>query len=171
MVLPVIKYGSPLLREKSVDLDGCNIVQDIAIKMTYTLKHMGAIGLAGPQVGLLKNVFIINTSSMKIEGLSLIDKIYINPEILNYSEQGNYYQEACLSIPGIWEELLRPEKIEVRYRNENFDWREEVLQGFPARIFQHEYDHLQGVLFVDKLSSIQRKLLQSRLKALEKMNK
>ena len=164
MILPVIKYGSPILRKKAFDLDKGDEYKEIANNMMLTLKNAGGIGLSGPQVGLLKNIFVIDTSPMKNDGITAFEKAIFNPLILHYSEEEVYYNEGCLSIPGIHEDIFRPEKIEVRYRDENFDWHEEVLEGVVARIFQHEYDHLEGILFIDKLSAIRKKLIKSKLR-------
>jgi peptide deformylase len=97
------------------------------------------------------------------DGIEKIQKAYFNPEIIHYVEAVNYYHEGCLSIPDIFEDVLRPEKIEVRYRDENFDWKEEVVEGIVARIFQHEFDHLQGILFIDKISARRKKLIKRKL--------
>jgi peptide deformylase len=92
-----------------------------------------------------------------------IQKTYFNPEMIHYGEKKNYYHEGCLSIPDIFEDVLRPEKIEVRYRDEYFDWKEEVLNGIAARIFQYEFDHLQGILFIDKIRALRKKLIKGKL--------
>lgn len=168
MILPIIKYGSSTLRKKAFNIDKGDNISEIAASMFDTLKKAQGIGLAGPQVALLKNIFIIDTSPLKEDNIELTEKMYINPEIINYHENEIYYNEGCLSIPGINEDILRPDKIEVRYRDENFDWHEEALEGLIARIFQHEYDHLQGILFIDRLSSLKKKLIKRKLHAITK---
>ena len=168
MTLPIIKYGSPTLRKKAFDIDRVDSFPELVQNMAITLKNADGIGLAGPQVGLLKNIFIIDTSPLEDKGVEIIEKAFLNPDIIHFSENKVYYKEACLSIPGINEEVLRPDKIEVRYRDENFDWHEEVLEGIVARIFQHEYDHLFGILFIDKISAIRSKLLKSKLREIVK---
>jgi peptide deformylase len=164
MILPVIKYGSRILRKKAFDLDTADSFLEIAGNMSETLKKAGGIGLAGPQVGILKNLFIIDTTPFKENEVEKVEKVYFNPSILHYSENKVYYNEACLSIPGVYEDVLRPEKIEVRYRDEHFDWHEEILEGIVARIFQHEYDHLQGILFIDKLNPLTKKMIKNKLR-------
>ena len=136
---------------------------ELVRNMAFTLKKADSIGLAGPQVGILKNLFIIDTSPLEDKGVEIVEKAYFNPDIIHYSENIVYYNEGCLSIPGINEDVLRPDKIEVRYRDENFDWHEDVLEGLVARIFQHEFDHLQGILFVDKLSALKKKMIRNKL--------
>jgi peptide deformylase len=166
MILPLIKYGSPLLRKNSFDIDAGEDFAQLAANMSHTLKNAEGIGLAGPQVGMLKNIFIIDTTPVK--DAESVERVFFNPIIIHYGEVVVYYTEGCLSIPGINEEILRPDKIEVRYRNENFDWQEEVLNGLIARIFQHEFDHLQGILFIDKLNPLKKKLIRNRLREIKK---
>jgi len=166
MVLPVIRYGSPLLRRKSIGFNGPEEIKTLSGDMSETLKRYEGIGLAAPQVSLLKNIFIIDTNPLADKGVVSVEKVIVNPEIVDYGSDNSYYTEGCLSIPEIFEDILRPEKIEVRYRDENFDLHKEILDGILARIFQHEYDHLNGVLFIDRLYPLKRKLIQSRLKGI-----
>jgi peptide deformylase len=168
MILPIIKYGSSLLRSKAFDIDKGDNFTELAANISSTLKREQGLGLAGPQVSVLKNIFVIDTSAFQEEKNVPAEMVIMNPEIIHFNEEMEYYNEGCLSIPGIFEDVKRPGKIEVRYRDENFDLREEVLDGIVARIFQHEYDHLQGILFIDHLSAIRRKLLKSRLNQISK---
>lgn len=167
MILPIIKYGSATLRKKALEIDKGDSFSELTQNMMQTLKNTEGIGLAGSQVGVLKNIFIIDTSPLEENGIERIEKVYFNPVITHYSENNEYYNEGCLSIPGINEDVSRPDKIEVRYRDENFDWKEEILDGIVARIFQHEYDHLLGILFIDKLSALKKKLIKSRLREIK----
>jgi peptide deformylase len=168
MILPIYKYGSHILRKNALDIDKGDLFKKIAQNMALTLKKADGIGLAGPQVGALKNIFIIDTTSLTDKGIKVVEKTYINPVILHYGEENIVYAEGCLSIPGIIEEVLRPEKIEVRYRDENFDWQEEVLDGIIARIFLHEFDHLQGTLFVDRINPLRKKLVRMQLREIQR---
>jgi len=171
MVVPIIIYGSSVLRQKSNDLEGNDDIISLAVNMKETLRNAGGLGLAAPQVGLLKNIFVIDTSPLEDEGIKQIQRAYINPEILNFGDDHVYYNEGCLSIPEIFEDVHRPEKIEVRYRDEQYNLHEEILDGLIARIYQHEYDHLEGILFVDRLSSLRRKLIRSKLNHLKRTTK
>jgi peptide deformylase len=164
MILTIIKIGSPMLRKKSYDIDENDDFKEIATNMFQTIKKYNGIGLAGPQVSVLKNIFIIDSNPLKEKGIMPVEKVIVNPEILNFSDDTAYYTEGCLSIPDIFEDLLRPENVEVRYRDENYDLHEEVLNGVVARIFQHEYDHLQGILFVDRLNPLKRNLIKGKLR-------
>jgi peptide deformylase len=167
MILPIIKYGSSTLRKKAFEIDKGDSFSELTQNMRQTLKNAEGIGLAGPQVGELKNIFIIDTSPLKDRGIKTVEKVYFNPTIIHYSKNDVYYNEGCLSIPGINEDVSRPDKIEVRYRDENFDWKEEILDDIIARIFQHEYDHLLGILFIDKLSALKKKLIKSKLRKIK----
>jgi peptide deformylase len=168
--MPIVIYGSPVLRKKTFDIDAEDDFTEMASSMRETLKQAYGIGLAAPQVGILKSMFVIDTSSFENENCNSVEKAFINPEILNYSEKSTYYNEGCLSIPGIFEDVNRPEEVEVRYRDLNFDWQEEILTGIVARIFQHEYDHLEGILFIDRLSKIRKRLLKIKLSQIIKRN-
>ena len=165
MGLQIIIYGSPFLRKKSVEITENDNAALIAENLLNTLKNEGGLGLAGPQTGILKRIFIMDTSLLAKEDSSIkkIEKAIVNPEIVNLSEKKEYYNEGCLSIPGIYEDVLRSETIDVRYYDANFNLFEERLNGIEARIFQHEFDHLEGVLFIDRLSSLRRKLLAGKL--------
>ncbi|MBN2637172.1 MAG: peptide deformylase [Prolixibacteraceae bacterium] len=163
MVIPIVIYGSSVLRKKTFDIDTGDDFVQLAENMKETLKNARGIGLAGPQVGLLKSIFIIDTTPLASDGIEPVEKIFLNPILLELDENTSWYNEGCLSIPGIYEDIKRPEKVMVRYRDLNFDWKEEILKGTEARIFQHEYDHLQGILFVDRLSALRRKLIRSKL--------
>jgi peptide deformylase len=170
MNLKIIKYGSPILRKKSAKITDSDNVALISENLFAVLKKEGGLGLAGPQVGILKQVFIMDTSLLAEEDSSIakIEKAIVNPEIIAFSKEKSYYNEGCLSIPGIYEDVLRPETIDVRYDDINFNRIEERLDGIKARIFQHEYDHLKGVLFIDKLSPLKRKLLSGKLNRIKR---
>lgn len=164
MILPIVLYGSKTLRNKAHDIDKKDSFTELATNMAHTLKTQKGYGLAGPQVAVLKNIFVIDATAGGENGTETDVKMYVNPEILDYSAEEIYFSEGCFSIPGVFEDVIRPDKIEVRYRNENFDVREETLDGLTARIFQHEYDHLQGILFIDRLNSLRKRMIKSKLK-------
>ena len=170
MILPVIKYGSPILRKFSYDIHEEDLPEQVSKNMFDTLKKDGGIGLAGPQIGLLKKIFIMDTTLLLEDDplLQKVEQVFVNPKILEVSDDQVIYNEGCLSIPGIYKDLYRPAKIRVRYQNLSFNTIEEELEGMPARIFQHEYDHLEGILFIDKLSALQRKLISGKLNKIRK---
>jgi len=156
------------LRKKTFRISDDVNISEITCNMRLTLKKAGGIGLAGPQVGLLKSIFIIDTSPLKDDGIDVLENIYINPEIFDSSDEYLNFSESCLSIPGIYEDVLRPEKIHVRYEDENYIVRDEILYGLTARIFQHEFDHLMGILFIDKINPLRRKMLGGKLNEIAK---
>jgi len=161
--MPIVIYGSSVLRKKTFDLDTGDDFVQLAENMKETLKNARGIGLAGPQIGLLKSIFVVDTTPLENDKIESVEKVFLNPVIMEHDDNTSWYNEGCLSIPEIFEDVKRPEKVEVRYRDLNFDWKEETLTGLEARIFQHEYDHLQGILFVDRLSTLRRKLIKGKL--------
>ena len=146
-------------------------INPLAENMMETLKKQGGIGLAAPQVGWLKNLFVIDTTPFENEGVEKLEKVFINPEICEMSTDTDYFNEGCLSIPGIFEEVKRPEKVAVRYQDIDSKWQEEELSGITSRIFQHEYDHLQGILFIDRISNLRKKTLHKKLFYIVRKNK
>jgi len=170
MILPIIKYGSPILRKFSYDIHEEDLPEQVSKNMFDTLKKDAGIGLAGPQIGLLKKIFILDTTPLLEDDplLKKVEQVFVNPQILDVSDDRVIYNEGCLSIPGIYKDLYRPAKIRVRYQDLSFNTIEEELDGMPARIFQHEYDHLEGILFIDKLSALQRKLISGKLNKIRK---
>jgi len=170
MIAMVFKYGSSVLRKKSVSVLESDDINSLTINLFQILKKEGGIGLASPQIGVLKRIFVINTSPIveKDNSVVRIEKVYINPSIIWKSEESIIYSEGCLSIPEIYEEVERPLKIRAIYHDLQFNKIEKEIEGIEARIFQHEFDHLDGILFIDKINPLRRKLLKSRLKRIEK---
>ena len=170
MIVPIIKYGSSLLRKHTSVITKDDNSAQIVANLFDTLKTEAGIGLAGPQIGLLKRLFVMDTSPLTDDDSSVekIEEAVINPEIVEKSSETVIYNEGCLSIPGIYRDVIRPEKIRVRYQDVSFNTIEKELDGIQARIFQHEYDHLDGILFIDRLNSIERKLLAGKLSKIRK---
>ena len=162
----IIKYGSPVLRKTSEIITEDDNVKEMSELLFNIAEKENGIGLACPQIGILKRMFIIDTSAIcEINPKNeYIKETYINPEILSVGKAKIYYKEGCLSIPGIYEDVLRSETIMVRYTDINFNTCEENITGLKARVFQHEYDHLNGILFIDKLSFMRKRLLSGKLK-------
>lgn len=160
-VLPIIKLGHPSLRKKAEPVtsfdDG---LRTLAANMIDTMRANDGIGLAGPQVNVLKRIFVIDVSLL-VEGEEA--QAFINPEIVTRDGSGDM-EEGCLSIPGISAEVTRPDTISVRYQTLDGEEVEEELDDLFARVYQHELDHLNGVLFIDHLPTLQRKLLDPKLK-------
>lgn len=166
MILPVFGFGHPLLRKVSDDISpdypGLEKLIDDMFETMYSSK---GVGLAAPQVGVSIRLFIIDATPYAEEvgeGVPL-KGVYINTHII--SEEGDpwSFEEGCLSIPDIREEVVRQPKVTMRYVNEKFEPQEATFDGMMARIIQHEYDHLDGVMFVDHISNLRKMLLRKRL--------
>lgn len=171
MIYPVYIYGSPVLRKVAQDItpDYPNLEQLIR-DMFETMYQSDGIGLAAPQVGLSIRLFVIDGSALADDDPSLknFKKAFINAHILERFDEKVRYSEGCLSIPNLHEEVERESKLRIKYVDENFQPHEEVFEGMAARIIQHEYDHLDGILFTDRLSSIRKQLIKSKLTAISK---
>ena len=166
-VLPIIKLGHPTLRKKAEKISSFD--EELALlaeNMVDTMHLADGIGLAGPQVNVSKRIFVID---LEIIDETLEPKAYINPEILE-QESESTMEEGCLSIPDIAAEVDRPKTLKVRYQTLDGETVEEDISGMLARVFQHELDHLDGVLFIDHLPTIQRKLLEPKLKKIREDN-
>ena len=171
MIYPVSIIGSSVLRQKTKDIDKDfpNLTQLIE-DMWETMYASDGVGLAAPQIGKSIRVLVIDASPMEEEDPTLKDfkKVFINAEITELSEDTELMVEGCLSIPGINEEVKRSNKIRIVYYDENFKFYDEEYEGFAARVIQHEYDHLDGILFTDRVSPIRKQLLKGKLLAISK---
>lgn len=180
MILPIIAYGDPVLRKVGVEIDQHypNLVELIE-NMKETMVNAQGVGLAAPQIGLAIRLFIVDTSPFGADEdledeerafLGNFKKTFINAKILN--EEGNEwaFSEGCLSIPDIREDVFRQEKVTIEYVDENFVKHTDVLNGLAARVVQHEYDHIEGILFTDKISSLKKRLIKKKLENISKGN-
>lgn len=171
MVLPVYVYGMSVLRKvaKEIPEDFENLDQLIE-DMFETMHASDGVGLAAPQVGKSLRIFVVDTSPMADSGehpeLSGFRKVFINPIIIEEWGDPWSFEEGCLSLPNIREEVTRPDHVRIEYYDENWNLKEEVYDGIRARVIQHEYDHLEGRLFVDLINPIRRKLLSTRLNSI-----
>lgn len=170
MILPISVYGTTVLRKEAQEIDqNYTGLQEIIKNMYETLEKADGVGLAAPQVGNSIRLFIVNASKLEEtngEDMSEFKKVFINPIILEEEGEEVSYQEGCLSVPGIYEEVSRKSKIKIEYYDENFVLKEENYDGYKARIIQHEYDHLDGIIFTDHLSGIKKRLLKGKLSAI-----
>lgn len=166
MKYPITVYGDPILRKKAqaIDKDYPNF-QELLDNMWETMYYSDGVGLAAPQVGLGIRMFVLDASSGADEEPELADfkKVFINPTILEISGEEWIMNEGCLSLPEIREDVSRPDVVKIRYFDENFVEHEETFKGFAGRVIQHEYDHLEGKLFIDYLSPLRKRLLKSKL--------
>jgi len=178
MILPIIAYGDPVLRKVGVDIDKDYPNLDALIEnMKETMENAQGVGLAAPQIGKAIRLFIVDTSPFgadedleesEREFLSNFKKIFINAKILNEEGDEWVFNEGCLSIPDVREDVFREPKITIEYFDENFEKHTEVLEGLAARVVQHEYDHIEGILFTDKISSLKKRLLKKKLENISK---
>lgn len=173
MVLPVYVYGMPVLRkiapEIPEDFEGLDqLIED----MFETMHASDGVGLAAPQVGKSLRIFVVDTSPMaeNREEPELRDwrKVFINPYIIEEWGDPWSFEEGCLSLPNLREEVIRPAHVRIEYYDEQWNLKEEMYEGIQARVIQHEYDHLDGILFTDKVTPLRRKLLNGRLNAISK---
>lgn len=167
MILPIYTLGDAVLRQKAELVTGVDKNLDKLIKdMFETMYQADGIGLAAPQVGQSLDLLVVDISVTK-EGRDTLPMVFINPEFID--KQGSCsMEEGCLSVPGINDFVERPEIITVRFRDEHFNERIETFDGMSARVIQHEYDHLQGTLFVDYLSAFRKTLLKNRIRDIQK---
>lgn len=174
MILPIVGYGDAVLRKKGEEIskDYPELNQLIS-NMFDTMYNANGVGLAAPQIGLAVRLFVIDTtpfsenddlSKQEQEELNGFKKVFINAKILK--EEGGLwaFNEGCLSIPGIHEDVVRHDKITIEYFDENFNKHTEEYDGLRARVIQHEYDHIEGILFTDKISSLKKRLIEKKLK-------
>jgi peptide deformylase len=173
MDVPIKLYGSSSLRKHCKEVIDTDDVHQISRMLFETLKKAKGIGLAAPQINLIKRAFVIDTSPLNEDDLTIekFEGIFINPVIIDSNSENIIYHEGCLSFPGIFEEVSRPEKILVRFQDTLFKTHEEELDGIKSRIFQHEFDHLDGILFIDKISLLKRKILSSKLNKIKRLSK
>lgn len=169
MIYPIVIIGDPILREetKEINKDYPNLPKLID-DMFETMYEASGVGLAAPQIGLPIRLFVVDASPMEEEGLEGFKKVFINPEILTEEGEGWKFEEGCLSIPGLREMVERQADIRISYYDENFNHHEETYSGLAARVIQHEYDHLEGILFTDKLSPLRKSLIKNKLAAISK---
>ena len=165
MILPIVSFGNSILRCKCSPVQENQPIEDILKNMYETMYNAQGVGLAAPQVGLDLSIFIIDTTPFCDDENNLIPlkKEFINPEIIDYSGKDESFNEGCLSIPGLREDVIRKDQIKIRYFDKNFNEYTEKYEGINSRVIQHEYDHLIGVLFTDRVSTLKKKLLKSKL--------
>jgi len=160
---PIVIYGDPVLREVSEPVDEINQeTKDLVSDLIGTLKKASGLGLAAPQIAVLKRVFIVDLSAIDITATL---KVFINPEILDTSGEAEF-EEGCLSFPGIYQKITRPARARVRAIDRDGKQFEMEATGMAARAILHEYDHLEGKLFIDHMSPMTRTMLKGRLKKL-----
>jgi peptide deformylase len=179
MILPIVAYGATVLRKVAGDINADYPQLDKFIEdMWETMYYSNGVGLAAPQVNKDIRVFVIDTEQIfenldddeqgKYPDAPGVKKVFINPHVQELEGEEWAYNEGCLSIPKIREDIMRPETIVLEYLDENFQPHTETFNGITARVIQHEYDHLEGKLFIDYLKPLKRKMLQGKLADISK---
>jgi peptide deformylase len=164
MIYPIVLYGDPVLKKPAEDIEeGSMDVKALAEDMFETMHNANGIGLAAPQIGKSIRMFVVDGSPLDEEGMEDFKKVFVNPEIVWEKGKEWAFEEGCLSIPGVREDVHRPETLRINYLDENFEEHEEEFDGMKARIIQHEYDHIEGVLFTDYLTPLKKRLLKGKL--------
>ena len=179
MILPIVAYGDPVLKKIAAEMDpSYPDLHQLVENMFETMYKAKGVGLAAPQIGKSIRLFIVDGSPFaedeedeldpRAEGILNFKKTFINPVITSETGDEWAFNEGCLSIPKIREDVYRQETIQISYYDENWEFHEDTFSGYAARIIQHEYDHIEGILFTDHLSVLKRKLLQKRLTNISK---
>jgi len=173
MILPIVAYGDPVLKKKAKNIDkDYPKLESLIENMWDTMYNAYGVGLAAPQVGLPVRMFMIDPAPFaedddlndtEKEELKNLRKVFINPEITSQSGEEWVFNEGCLSIPDVREDVFRQPEITIEYFDENWEKHTETYSGLAARVIQHEYDHIEGILFTDKLSSLKKRLIKSKL--------
>lgn len=170
MILPIYTYGQPVLRKEAENLstedpEVREMLKELIPNMFETLTRADGVGLAAPQIGQAIRVVIIDLTSCSndLPEYSDFRKVYINPDIYEVSEEESSLEEGCLSVPGIHENVKRPVAVRIKYLDENFEAHDEELTGYPARVIQHECDHLDGQMFIDRITGLRKQMIKGKL--------
>ena len=172
MVLPIIGYGAIVLKTKTKEIPADYPELNKLISDMYeTMYDASGVGLAAPQIGKSIRLFVIDTSPFDTDDfeqnsgfeVKSVKKTFINPVMIDESGENASFEEGCLSIPNIREHINRKSDITIKYQDENFTHHQETFSGILARVIQHEYDHLEGTLFTDKISPFKKKLIKGKL--------
>ena len=171
MILPVVAFGDPVLREVGIDIskdfDG---LPKLIENMWETMYGAEGVGLAAPQIGKSIRLFVIDASPFAEDepGLEGFKKVFINAEILEETGEEWAFKEGCLSIPGLRDNVKRQETIKIKYFDEQFKEHIEEYSGFAERVIQHEYDHIDGILFTDKINPLKKQMIKRKLTDISK---
>ncbi|MFA8449259.1 MAG: peptide deformylase [Bacteroidales bacterium] len=168
MILPITVYGHPTLKKVAKDIDKDYPELNTLIENMFdTMNNTGhGIGLAAPQINKSIRLFVIDARDLEDHFPEAKDfkKVFINAKITEYGDETDVIEEGCLSIPGLGEDVERPTKIKITYMNENWEQQEEVFEGYLARVVQHEYDHIEGKVYVDRIAPLRKMLIKKKLR-------
>ncbi|MCL6217611.1 peptide deformylase [Zunongwangia pacifica] len=174
MILPIVAYGDPVLKKKAKPIDkDYPKLEELISNMWDTMYNAYGVGLAAPQVGVPIRLFVIDAapfaedddlSASEKEYLKGFKKVFINAQIIEETGDEWAFSEGCLSIPDVREDIFRKPEVTIEYQDQNFETQKETFTGLAARVVQHEYDHTEGILFTEKISSLKKRLINGRLK-------
>lgn len=173
MILPVVAYGHPVLKKVAREIDpSFPKLKEFVADMFETMYLSDGVGLAAPQVNQSIRVFVVDCSAFsdKYPEAKEYKRVFINPEIYGYEGDEYSFNEGCLSFPGLREDIVRKPVIHIKYFDEDFQPHDERIDGINARVIQHEYDHIQGIVFVDRMSSLRRMIIKGKLNDISKGN-
>ncbi|GAA0891610.1 peptide deformylase [Fulvivirga kasyanovii] len=169
MIYPIVVYGDPVLKKKAREIEKGELdVKQLSEDMFETMEAASGIGIAAPQIGKSLRMFVVDGRPIEDEDMEDFKKVFINPQILEETGDEWAFEEGCLSIPNIREDVFRNERLTIRYFDENWVEHEETYDGMKARIIQHEYDHIEGILFTDHLSPLKKRMLKGKLQNITK---
>jgi peptide deformylase len=179
MILPIVAYGADILRKKALDIDPDYLnLEKLIADMWETMYASNGVGLAAPQINKNIRLFVMDSAQIfehqeedekgQYPDEPGVKKVFINAQIVEFGGDDWSYNEGCLSIPKIREDILRPEDVTIEYLDENFQPHTETFNGITARIIQHEYDHIEGKLFIDYLKPLKKKMLKGKLNDISK---
>ena len=175
MILPIVAYGDPVLRKRGMDIpENTPEIQTLIDNMFETMYNASGVGLAAPQVDRSLRLFVVDTKGFTDEdeededGLADFKKVFINPQIIEEDGEEWAFNEGCLSVPDVREDVVRPERIRIKYLDRDFNEHDEVYDDLKARVIQHEYDHIEGILFTDHLSPLRKRIIKSKLNNISK---
>lgn len=168
MILPVVAYGDPVLRQPTEEVwADYPQLQELIDNMFETMVNANGIGLAAPQVGFPIRLFVVDSGQLKKSDEELkiepLKEVFINPKRIDHSDKLCDYEEGCLSLPGVREDVTRPEEVTLEYTDREWHTQKKTFTGLNARVIQHEYDHIEGILFTDRLKPLKKRLLKKRL--------
>lgn len=169
MIYPIVMYGDPVLRQRAKDIEPGTDLKQLVDDMFETLDAANGIGLAAPQIGKSIRLFVVDGTALDEEpGMADFKKVFVNAEMVEEAGTPWEFEEGCLSIPNIREKISRKGQLRIRYFDEDWNPVEETFDGMKARIIQHEYDHIEGKMFVDYLTPLKKRILKGKLSDISK---
>lgn len=169
MIYPIVLFGDPVLKRKAKTIEpGAIDIDTLIDDMFETMDAANGVGLAAPQIGMSIRLFVVDTEPIVEDDEKGLRQAFINPEIVEESGEEWKFEEGCLSIPGVREDVSRQDTVKIKYQDHNWEHKEMEVDGMLARVIQHEYDHIEGILFTDHISTFKKKLIKKKLENISK---